>query len=220
MKLELISFKLCPFAQRAVILLEKQGIDYDINYINIMDPPDWFKEISPTGQVPLLKADNEIIFESAVISEFINDIGNTNMHPEDNIQKAKNRAWIEFISGMIEQMMPIAGGDEEKFLNAKEALFKKLRRIESILGEGNFFNGSEFNIIDAAIAPIFMRLSWIDEFTDGALSLDNLTKVKNWSNNLLADEEVKNSVVNGLEDIYLSNIEGRGGHLSTLIVDD
>jgi len=220
MKLELISFKLCPFAQRAVILLEKQGIDYDINYINIMDPPDWFKEISPTGQVPLLKADNEIIFESAVISEFINDIGNTNMHPEDNFQKAKNRAWIEFISGMIEQMMPIAGGDEEKFLNAKEALFKKLRRIESILGEGNFFNGSEFNIIDAAIAPIFMRLSWIDEFTDGALSLDNLTKVKNWSNNLLADEEVKNSVVNGLEDIYLSNIEGRGGHLSTLIVDD
>jgi len=220
MKLELISFKLCPFAQRAVILLEKQGIDYDINYINIMDPPDWFKEISPTGQVPLLKADNEIIFESAVISEFINDIGNTNMHPEDNIQKAKNCAWVEFISGMTEQMMPIAGGDEKKFLNAKEVLFKKLRRMESILGDGNFFNGSEFNIIDAAIAPIFMRLDWINEFTDGALSLDNLTKVKNWSNNLLADEEVKNSVVDGLEDIYLSNIEGRGGHLSTLIVDD
>jgi hypothetical protein len=26
-----------------------------MTYINPMDPPDWFKEISPTEQVPLLK---------------------------------------------------------------------------------------------------------------------------------------------------------------------
>jgi glutathione S-transferase len=36
-----------------------------------MDPPDWFKEISPTGQVPLLKVDDQAIFESLVITEFI-----------------------------------------------------------------------------------------------------------------------------------------------------
>ncbi|SHN92439.1 hypothetical protein BHECKSOX_695, partial [Bathymodiolus heckerae thiotrophic gill symbiont] len=63
MKLELISFKLCPFAQRAVILLNTQKIDFEITYINPMDPPDWFKEISPTGQVPLLKVDDQIVFE-------------------------------------------------------------------------------------------------------------------------------------------------------------
>jgi glutathione S-transferase len=54
MELELISFKLCPFAQRAMISLEVQKIDFKMTYINPMDPPDWFKETSPTGQVPLL----------------------------------------------------------------------------------------------------------------------------------------------------------------------
>jgi glutathione S-transferase len=52
MQLELISFKLCPFAQRAMISLEVQKIDFKMTYINPMDPPDWFKEISPTEQVP------------------------------------------------------------------------------------------------------------------------------------------------------------------------
>jgi len=39
MKLELISFKLCPFAQSAIILLNTQKIDFEITYINPMDPP-------------------------------------------------------------------------------------------------------------------------------------------------------------------------------------
>ncbi len=219
MKLELISFKLCPFAQRAVILLKKQNIDYDINYINIMDPPDWFKKISPTGQVPLLKADDEIIFESVVISEFINDIGEKDLHPTDAIQKAKNRAWIEFSSGMIEQMMPIVAGDKEKFTNAKDELFKKLNLMKSVKNNDKFFNNDSFSIIDAAIAPIFMRIAWINEFTNNSLSLDDLPNIKAWSKNLLADEDVKNSVVDGLDDVYYSNIEGRAGHLSTLLID-
>jgi glutathione S-transferase len=42
-----------------------------MTYINPMDPPAWFKEISPTGQVPLLKVDDQVIFESLVITEFI-----------------------------------------------------------------------------------------------------------------------------------------------------
>jgi glutathione S-transferase len=71
MKLELISFKLCPFAQRALISLNVQKIDFKMTYINPMDPPDWFKEISPTGQVPLLKVDDQVIFESLVFAVFV-----------------------------------------------------------------------------------------------------------------------------------------------------
>jgi glutathione S-transferase len=41
-----------------MISLEVQKIDFKMTYINPMDPPDWFKETSPTGQVPLLKVDD------------------------------------------------------------------------------------------------------------------------------------------------------------------
>ncbi|SMM98482.1 Glutathione S-transferase [uncultured Candidatus Thioglobus sp.] len=219
MKLELISFKLCPFVQRAVILLNLQKIDFDLTFINPMDPPDWFREISPTGQVPLLKADDTVIFESNVIAEFANDISDNNLHPDNAVQKANNRSWIAFSSSMFDDLFGLVTGDEEKFNTSKTALFEKLAKVEAIKNSSTFFNGDDFNMIDAAFAPIFMRLAWINEFTDNALSIAEFKKLSAWSEAILAVDVVKNSVSEGLDDVYYSNIEGREGHLSTLLVD-
>ena len=220
MKLELISFKLCPFAQLATLLLNQQNIEFETTYINPMDPPDWFKELSPTGQVPLLKADDEIIFESRVIAEFVNDISAQNMHPENPVTKANNRSWMAFAGTMFDELFQIVTGDEEKFNAAKQTLMGKLTKVEAVKGDDAFFNGEAFNVIDATFAPLFMRLGWINEFTGGALSLDDFPQLSQWSQNILAMDEVQASVVDGLDDVYYSNIEGRGAHLSTLLIDE
>ncbi|HIB27705.1 MAG TPA: glutathione S-transferase family protein [Candidatus Thioglobus sp.] len=220
MKLELISFKLCPFAQRAIIILNTQKIDFEITYINPMDPPDWFKAISPTGQVPLLKVDDQIVFESSVITEFINDISSTSIHPEDVITKANNRSWIAFSSSIFDDLFGLVTGDEDKFNASKTSLFAKLEKLEKAKGDGTFFNGESFNMIDAALAPIFMRLAWMNEFTDNALSISEFKTLSAWSDAVLAVKEVQTSVIDGIDDVYYSNIEGREGHLSTLLVDE
>ena len=49
-KLELVSFKVCPFVQRSVIALNMKGIEYSLTHINPHDAPDWFKAISPLGK--------------------------------------------------------------------------------------------------------------------------------------------------------------------------
>ncbi|BAS67599.1 glutathione S-transferase family protein [Bathymodiolus septemdierum thioautotrophic gill symbiont] len=219
MKLELISFKLCPFAQRAIISLNAQNVDYKMTYINPMDPPDWFKEISPTGQVPLLKADDTPIFESLVITEFINEISEKSLHPTNIIKAANNRSWIIYSSDMLGDMFNIITGNEEKFNAAKTELMQKFAKVSMAKTQGKFFNGNEFNMIDAAFAPIFMRLAWINEFTDNAVSLLELPEIKAWSDEILALDVVKNSVDEGLDDVYLSNIENREGYLSTLLID-
>ena len=110
MKLELISFKLCPFVQRAVIALKKQEIDYDITFINLMDPPEWFEELSPTGQVPVLKVDDEVIFESNVIVEFLNEISGEKLHPNDPVIRAKNRSWMSYSSSMFDHLFSLITG--------------------------------------------------------------------------------------------------------------
>jgi len=220
MKLELISFKLCPFAQSAIILLNTQKIDFEITYINPMDPPDWFKAISPTGQVPLLKVDDQIVFESSVITEFINDISSASIHPEDVITKANNRSWIAFSSSIFDDLFGLVTGDEDKFNASKTSLFAKLEKLEKAKGDGTFFNGESFNMIDAALAPIFMRLAWMNEFTDNALSISEFKTLSAWSDAILAVKEVQASVIDGIDDVYYSNIEGREGYLSTLLVDE
>ena len=97
MELELISFKLCPFMQPSIITMLHKGIEHKLTYIDINDPPHWFEEISPTGQVPILRLDKDtVVFESAVINEFLNEEFNTGMMPSDPTQRALNRSWIQF----------------------------------------------------------------------------------------------------------------------------
>ncbi len=184
-----------------------------------MGPPAWFKKISPTLQVPLLKADDTPIFESMVINEFINEISPKNLHPDDAIKAANNRSWIVFSSAMLGNMFDIVTGDEQKFIAAKTQLLQSFDKVLAEKSAGKFFNGNEFNMIDAAFAPIFMRIAWINEYTDNALSLAQLPEIKAWSDAILAVPVVKNSADDGLDDAYLSNIEARKGHLFTLLVD-
>ena len=73
MTLKLVSFEACPFVQRVAITLQYKGIDYDIEYVDLGSPPDWFLAISPLKKVPLLIVDGTVIFESAVINEYIDE---------------------------------------------------------------------------------------------------------------------------------------------------
>ena len=69
----LISFDICPFVQRSVITLEEKGVEYEIKYIELENKPDWFLAISPFGKVPVLQANDTVIFESAVINEYLDE---------------------------------------------------------------------------------------------------------------------------------------------------
>lgn len=75
--LVLVSHPLCPYVQRAAISLAEKGVPFERIDIDLADKPDWFKAISPLGKVPLLRVrqngDETIIFESAVILEFLEE---------------------------------------------------------------------------------------------------------------------------------------------------
>lgn len=45
----------CPFCERVWIALEYKKIDYDTVKINLMNKPQWFKELVPTALVPAIE---------------------------------------------------------------------------------------------------------------------------------------------------------------------
>lgn len=57
MKLELISFALCPFVQRSVITLKYKQADFKTTYIDLKNKPEWFLEISPLSLTPRIQKD-------------------------------------------------------------------------------------------------------------------------------------------------------------------
>lgn len=52
--IKVVSFKICPFVQRVTALLEAKHIPYEIEFISLSDKPQWFLDISPNAQVPVL----------------------------------------------------------------------------------------------------------------------------------------------------------------------
>ena len=205
--LHLISFKTCPFVQRAKITLNQKNVEHQITYIDLAEPPDWFLDLSPLGKVPVLKVDDEVLFESAVINEYLDEITGGELQPRDPLQRAKNRAWIEFASDMLgtSYMMKMAA-DKEAYEKYRDKLVSQLRRVEGRLGDGPWFNGEQFTLADTAFAPLFMhnaaannRFSVIDE--------NSMPKIAAWSNRLLALPAVQNSVVPEFEQLYLAAIQ-------------
>jgi glutathione S-transferase len=211
MKPELISFKLCPFVQRSVIVLQEKGVEYDITYIDLKSPPDWFKAISPLGKVPVLRVGDTVVFESAVIMEYLDEVNPPSLHPADPLRKAQNRAWIEFAASLFFcQFNMVMAQEQQACENSEQELRDKLALVNEQL-VGPYFNGEQFSLIDAAYAPLFMRLAYLEQWSPLRM-LEGMPKMQQWSEALLARPAVKNSVVENLDELYRGHIANSGGY--------
>ncbi len=217
MKPELISFKLCPFVQRAVIVLLEKGVDFDLTFINLQEPPDWFKAISPFGKVPVLRVGEAVIFESAVIMEYLDEVNPPSLHPVDAVTRAVQRAWMEFASNLfMGQFRMVNAKGEEEFNQCRSALRADLERLEPQL-VGPWFGGEQFQMVDAAFAPFFVRAKLVMGLLPSLALLEGLPQCGAWSERLLARPSVQNSVPEGFEALYRGHLSGNGSHFAGLI---
>lgn len=210
MQLELISFKLCPFVQRAVISLKYCRIPYDITYIDLLNPPVWFADVSPLEQVPVLRVNGVTsVFESAVIGELVNEIGGGRLHPQDPVTRAVHRAWISVASGLFGQVYQLTGARHEAdYTRAREAMIDTLALLEAQV-DGPFFGGETPGLIDFSIAPLFMRLALLSADTP-VFDEAALPKVAVWSRALLAMAEVQHSVAPEFAQLFRGMVIRRG----------
>ncbi len=213
MSIELISFKTCPFVQRAAITLGYKEVEHKVTFIDLADPPDWFLDISPLAKVPVLRVDGEILFESAVINEYLDDITGGELQPKDPLARAKNRAWIEFASNMLgNTYMMKTAAEKGKYEKYRGLLVSQLQRVENRLGDGPWFNGEDFSLADTAFAPLFAHDA-VANYRFSVIDAATMPKLDAWSKRLLALPAVKNSVVAEFEDIYLAALETNNCYL-------
>jgi len=217
----LISFKRCPFAQRAVIMLEERQVPYKLVHIDPKNKPGWFLELSPLGKVPVLRVtlpggEEEVVFESAVICELIDETApGARMHPDDPLRRAHNRAWVEVASELVRKMHRIETATDEACLrDAASTVRALLRRFDAEV-KGPLFNGERFSLVDAAAAPVLQRLSWCEEL-EPTLDLfgDELQGLRAWRDALFARPAVQRSTATGLREIFLDHLRQRGGWIA------
>ncbi|WP_316180083.1 MULTISPECIES: glutathione S-transferase family protein [unclassified Bradyrhizobium] len=197
--LKLISHKLCPFVQRAVIALTEKGVAFERIDIDLANKPDWFLKISPLGKVPVLVVplgQGEVaLFESNVICEYIEDTQPAvRLHPEDALVRAQHRAWMEFGSAILGDLWGLeTTQDAASFAAKREALTAKFARVEDALGEGPYFAGARFSLVDAVFAPIFRYFDVFDAYGDLGI-FASTPKVRAWRDQLAQRPSVRTAV--------------------------
>jgi glutathione S-transferase len=162
--LELISFDLCPFVQRSRITLLKKQVDHKITNIDLKNKPQWFLEISPLGKVPCLKVGDEVLFESAVINEYLDETTGGEFLPKDPLKKAQLRAWIEFTGTLTSSWYTMAMSKTKEDFDERKEIFKaQLNQLERNVSGDTTFDDSGFSLADTCILPIIQRTKFLDD---------------------------------------------------------
>ncbi|MEM7393908.1 MAG: glutathione S-transferase family protein [Verrucomicrobiota bacterium] len=201
--MKVISFKICPFVQRVTALLEAKKAPYDIEYIDLSKKPDWFLDMSPNSQVPLLVTEaGKPLFESDAIAEYLDEVVEPlepDIGPED---RAIDRAWsYQAAKNYLVQCSAQRSPSEEILTERAEKLGKAFERMEKVLGGGPFFKGERIGNVDISWLPLLHRADVIRTRTCYDF-LKGYPKVQAWQAALMETGLPARSVPEDFEDVF------------------
>jgi glutathione S-transferase len=217
--LKLISHKLCPYVQRAVIALTEKGVPFERIDIDLANKPDWFLKLSPLGKTPVLVVGDKAIFESAVILEYLEETQPNQLHPADALARAEHRGWIEFGSAVLNDIAGFYAAKDEATFKAKiEQLEQRFARLEERAVAAPWFDGEKFSLVDAVFGPVFRYFDVFDEIGDFGI-LAGKPKLAQWRKNLTARPSMRGAVSADYPALLRDFIDRRQSWLSQLQSD-
>jgi glutathione S-transferase len=214
--LKLISHKLCPYVQRAVIALSEKGVTFERIDIDLANKPAWFLAISPLGKTPVLQVGDVPIFESAVILEYLEETEPKPLHPADPLSRAEHRGWIEFGSAVLSDIAGFYAAPDETTFKAKTSqLEQRFARLEARVAAAPWFDGESFSLVDAVFAPVFRYFDVLDEIADFGI-LAGKPKLAQWRKVLAARPSVRSAASADYPALLCDFIDQRNSWLSRL----
>lgn len=183
--MKIVSYTICPFVQRVTALMEAKRLPYDIEFIALKNKPQWFLDISPTGQVPVLITDEgQALFESDAIVEYLDEVTTPLAPGVSPVQRAQDRAWsYQASKHYLVQCSAMQSADKDAFVEREANLAKAFTRAEQKLGDKPFFNGEDLGNVDIAWLPLLHRAQIVRDYSGYDFLLKH-PKVRRWQNAL------------------------------------
>ena len=152
-----------PFVRKALAVCAEKNLDFELGQVNVFDPPDWFREISPMVRIPVLR-DNTIategpngtIADSSAICAYVERKHPENaLYPKDAFQYGR-ALWIEEYADSLLAATGGGGifraiffslmqGKDPDLDTARETWTEKmppiLEYLDEALGDGEFYAG-------------------------------------------------------------------------------
>jgi glutathione S-transferase len=156
--------------------------------VDLENKPRDFLEVSPYGLVPALVDGDTVVYESAIINEYIEDkFPNPPLMPPDPAGKARVRIWIDFCNTKLgEAARGVVHGENPD--QARIGLRRQLARLENEMDGKDFIAGG-YSLADINYFPFLARL---EERCD--VSLKEYPRLKAWMERVGARPAVQASL--------------------------
>ncbi|HYV56568.1 MAG TPA: glutathione S-transferase family protein [Candidatus Nitrosopolaris sp.] len=169
--LKLYDYPDCPFCQKVRVVLAEKDLEYEKIFVDLRKQeqklPD-FLRLNPYGKVPVLIDEDEVIYDSTIIDEYLEEeYPIPRLMPEDSQGRARVRMMEDYCDNsfippttmLLAQVRKTeAERDPQRVDQAREELRRALYFLRDRLGAQNFLCGSEFSLADASFAPRIMVL--------------------------------------------------------------
>jgi glutathione S-transferase len=148
--------------------------------VDLKNKPRDLLELNPYAKVPVLVDNGGVIYESAIVNEYLEEkYPATPLLPADHLKRARVRIWIDFFNTRIH---PAAGDiahnrDGEK---ATQRMHAHLTTLDRELAGKEFIAG-DYSLADVTFIPFYTRRGRYGVTID-----DRYPNVKRWGETLIA----------------------------------
>ena len=197
--LKLYDYPDCPFCQKVRVVLAEKDLEFERIFVDLRKGDQKtleFRRLNPYGKVPVLVDEDEVIYESTIIIEYLEDeYPNPLLLPEDSGARARVRLLEDFCDNSFtpptsvllhELYKPDGERDQQRVQQSHEDIQKCMMHLNQQIGSGEYLGGSQFTLADAAFAPRVILLNRMSVELDGSLG-----PVLNWIERIKARPSVR-----------------------------
>ena len=197
--LKLYDYPDCPFCQKVRVVLAEKDLEYEKIFVDLRKQeqklPD-FLRLNPYGKVPVLVDEDEVVYDSTIINEYLEDeYPLPRLLPEDSQGRARVRMLEDYCDNsfippttmLLTQLRKTdAERDPQRVEQAREELRRALYYLRDRLAGQEYLVGKEFTLADASYAPRIMVLGRLGVELEPALS-----SVQAWIDRIRARSSVR-----------------------------
>jgi len=187
-------------SKKVLYVLEEIGASYQTRYVNVFKQENQSEEIralAPFAKIPVLKYEDQGIFESAAICRLIASTEQSPLYPKEPLKRAGVDQWIDFFNCHLGRWIgslyfqhiikPKIGQDPDPAA-CEEPLHYANQQLEVLdrwLGQNRWLAGFDLSIAD------FYAFAYIEYADRVGLDLAKYPEVRRWRDAIAGREAIR-----------------------------
>jgi glutathione S-transferase len=146
----------------------------------LKNKPKDLLDLNPYAKVPVLVDGDGVIYESAIINEYLDEkFAEIPLLPKNALQRAQARIWVDFLNSRVHPAASDITHDRDPD-RARQRLQQYLSTLDSEMTGKQFIVG-DYSLADVSFIPFYVRRQRYDASID-----QNFPKLKRWGEELMA----------------------------------